>query len=64
MCAAQGRYIKDLGSLINNNWDIFKEYFPSQDFILPKLNEMAECRNLVAHNSLVEATEHYLIKIL
>ena len=40
---------KDLGTVINNNCDIFKKYFPSQDFILPKLNDMAECRNKFAH---------------
>lgn len=53
---------KDLGSIINNNWDIFKEYFNSQDFILPKINEMAECRNLIAHNSFISKTERDLIK--
>lgn len=53
---------KDLGSLINNNWDIFKKYFPSQDFILPKLNDMAECRNKIAHNSFIDNLERNLMK--
>lgn len=53
---------KDLGSLIDNNWDIFNKYFPSRDFIIPKIDEMAECRNLIAHNSLVEETERSVIK--
>ncbi|GAA0061714.1 Swt1 family HEPN domain-containing protein [Clostridium sp. CTA-1] len=53
---------KDLGTIINSNWDIFKEYFNSQDFILPKINEMAECRNLIAHNSYIGKTERDLIK--
>lgn len=53
---------KDLGSLIDNNWDLFKDYFPSQDFILPKINEMADCRNLIAHNSLIDETERNVIK--
>lgn len=53
---------KDLGSVINNNWDIFKDYFPSQDFILPKLNDMAECRNKIAHNSYVDDIERNLMK--
>ncbi|WP_202710322.1 Swt1 family HEPN domain-containing protein [Sporosalibacterium faouarense] len=53
---------KDLGSIINNNWDIFKEYFPNQDFILPKINEMADCRNLIAHNSIIDETEMNLIR--
>lgn len=53
---------KDLGAVINNNWDIFKDYFPSQDFILPKLNDMAECRNKIAHNSYVDDIERNLMK--
>ncbi|MGO5010652.1 Swt1 family HEPN domain-containing protein [Niallia sp. Sow4_A1] len=53
---------KDLGSLIDNNWDVFNKYFPSRDFIIPKIDEMAECRNLIAHNSLVEETERSVIK--
>ena len=53
---------KDLGAVINNNWEIFKDYFPSQDFILPKLNDMAECRNKIAHNSYVDDIERNLMK--
>lgn len=53
---------KDLGTIINSNWDIFKDYFNSQDFILPKINEMAECRNLIAHNSYISKTERDLVK--
>jgi hypothetical protein len=53
---------KDIGILINNNWDIFENYFGTQDFILPKINEMAECRNLIAHNSYVGKTERDLLK--
>lgn len=44
---------KDLGILINSNWSIFGEYFNTQDLILPKINEMAECRNLIVHNSYI-----------
>ncbi|MDD3323489.1 MAG: Swt1 family HEPN domain-containing protein [Paludibacter sp.] len=53
---------KDLGNLIDNNWDFFKDYFPNRDFIIPKLNEMAECRNLIAHNSYISDTERNLMK--
>ena len=53
---------KDLGSLINSNWALFEKYFPNQDFILPKLNEMADCRNLIAHNSYIGDTERNLMK--
>lgn len=53
---------KDLGTIIENNWEIFKEYFGTQGFILPKIEEMAECRNLIAHNSYIGKTERDLIK--
>ena len=53
---------KDLGAVIENNWDIFKAYFPSQEFILAKLNDMAECRNKIAHNSYVDDIERNLMK--
>ncbi|MGE1103405.1 Swt1 family HEPN domain-containing protein [Peribacillus simplex] len=53
---------KDIGIVINNNWEIFREYFNTQDFILPKINEMAECRNLIAHNSYIGKTERDLLK--
>jgi Swt1-like HEPN len=53
---------KDLGTLVNSNWDIFEAYFDTQDFILPKINEMAECRNLIAHNSYIGKTERELLK--
>jgi len=54
---------KDLGSLIDNNWEVFKKYFPNRDFIIPKIDEMAECRNLIAHNSLVEETERSVVNL-
>ena len=53
---------KDLGSLIDNNWDLFSPYFPNREFIIPKLNEMADCRNLIAHNSYIGDTERNLMK--
>jgi len=53
---------KDLGNLIDSNWDLFKIYFPNRDFIIPKLNEMADCRNLIAHNSYIGDIERNLMK--
>lgn len=37
-----------------NNWDLFKDYFPDQNWITTKIREMADCRNLVAHNSFID----------
>ncbi|MEW9595139.1 Swt1 family HEPN domain-containing protein [Bacillus toyonensis] len=54
---------KDIATLISNNWDLFKEYFPSQDFVIQKIIEMADCRNLIAHNSFIAKSERDLIKV-
>ena len=53
---------QDLGKVIQNNWDIFGSYFPDQGWIITKINELAECRNLVAHNSVVGEHEKDVIK--
>ncbi|MEK4429041.1 Swt1 family HEPN domain-containing protein [Paenibacillus sp. FSL M7-0802] len=53
---------KDIGTLINNNWTLFEKYFPNQNFILSKLDEMADIRNLIAHNSYVSKVERELVR--
>lgn len=54
---------KDLGTLILNNWDIFRMYFPDQAWISSKIDELANCRNLVAHNSFVGDHERDVIRV-
>jgi hypothetical protein len=54
---------KELGMILSNNWSIFSKYFPDQNWILTKINEMAECRNLVAHNSYVGKHEKDVIRV-
>jgi len=54
---------KDLGTLILNNWELFKGYFPQQSWIATKLDELANCRNLVAHNSFVGNHERDVIRV-
>jgi hypothetical protein len=54
---------KDLGTLILNNWELFKNYFPQQSWIDTKIDEMADCRNLVAHNSYIDKHERDIIRI-
>lgn len=53
---------KDLSKLIQSNWEIFEDYFPNQNFIVTKINEIATCRNLVAHNSFIEEDQKDLIR--
>jgi len=55
--------IKDLGTLITNNWEIFKAYFPSQEWIKQKIDEIGECRNCIAHNSYIGEDEKALLKV-
>lgn len=64
VCGSELFYLdfKDLGSLIDNNWQLFSAYFPNRESIIPKLNEMADYRNLIAHNSYVGDTERNLMK--
>lgn len=54
---------KDLGTMIQNNWDLFSSYFPNQSWILTKIDELAECRNLVAHNSYIQSHEKDVIRV-
>ncbi|MBC7776845.1 MAG: hypothetical protein H7246_15540 [Phycisphaerae bacterium] len=42
---------KDLATVIGENWDIFKGHFDSQHWIRTKIEELANIRNLVAHNN-------------
>ena len=53
---------KDLGSIIGNNWDLFKDQFPSQYWIIAKIEDLTRCRNLTAHNSYIDLHELNLIK--
>lgn len=55
--------LEDLGTIIRNNWDIFEPYFPSQEWIVTNVNEIAECRHPVAHNSYLEEHERDVIRI-
>jgi hypothetical protein len=54
---------KELGTLISNNWEIFKSYFPDQHWITSKVDELGNCRNLVAHNSFLGDHERDVIRV-
>jgi hypothetical protein len=54
---------KDLGSIIASNWDIFKQYFPNLKWIESKIEELAQCRNLVAHNSYIGDHEKDVLRL-
>ena len=51
----------DIISIINKNWNIFPSYFPDQNWLKVKLDEIALVRNLVAHNSYVSADGRQIV---
>lgn len=53
----------DLGSIIRNNWNMFSPFFPDLNWIAAKIDELSDCRNLVAHNSFLESHQRNLIKV-
>jgi hypothetical protein len=52
----------ELGDIIKENWTDYKSYFPDQEFIIPKINEIADARNRIAHNSYIGDTERIMLK--
>jgi hypothetical protein len=54
----------DLADLIRNNWALFEDDFPTQEWITSKISELAKCRNLVAHNSYLGKDERDLIRVI
>jgi hypothetical protein len=53
----------DLGSIIQNNWELFSLYFPDMAWIMSKISEFSKCRNLVAHNSYLEKHEKDVVRV-
>ncbi len=51
-----------LGAIIRNNPDVFKDYFPDDHWLNVKIDELKNCRNLVAHNSFVNEHLRNVIK--
>jgi hypothetical protein len=41
----------DLKSIISKNWDDFKTIFPSQQWIIQRLDDLEHPRNIIAHNN-------------
>lgn len=41
----------DLKSIIIRNWDVFKNYFPRQDWVTSRFSDIEPSRNIIAHNN-------------
>lgn len=53
--------IEDLGRIVMNNWNLFKDYFPEQNWITQKIKEIQDMRNPIAHNCYIGETERNLL---
>jgi hypothetical protein len=52
----------ELGLIIASNWDMFKDHFDDLQWILTRIKELADLRNLVAHNSYLGEDEQEMIR--
>lgn len=54
---------KEISNIVIANWELFKEYFPDQHWLNVKIEELGNCRNLIAHNSYVSSLERDVIRL-
>lgn len=47
----------DLGNLIVAHWDVFKDFFGKQNWIITRIEEAERSRNVIAHTNLLSAEE-------
>jgi hypothetical protein len=47
----------DLSKLIIQNWELFKDLMPSQDWIRQRMTELEKARHFVAHNRMLQPSE-------
>jgi Swt1-like HEPN len=47
----------DLALIITNNWDMFEDLFPDQDWVRTRLSDLEMSRNVMAHNGVLTGRE-------
>lgn len=47
----------DLGLLIINHWDLFKDFFPNQPWVTARFHEAERTRNVIAHTNVLPSEE-------
>lgn len=52
----------DLSDIIITKWVDFEDFFPEQDWIRNRLNDLEESRNVIAHNNLLSERDIMRIK--
>jgi uncharacterized protein YdcH (DUF465 family) len=63
---AQEIYYTDFGDLISvirNNWGIFEDLFPDQNWVINRLTELEASRNIIAHNNNLDERELQRIRM-
>lgn len=53
----------DLAKIISAYWSTFESYFPSQNWINTKIEELSKIRNLVAHHSYVKQDDRQRVDL-
>ncbi len=47
----------DLSLMIKNNWALFEDLFPDQDWVTTRLSDLELSRNVIAHNGVLSGRE-------
>ena len=47
----------DLGLLVINHWEMFKDFFPNQSWVTSRFHEAERTRNVIAHTNVLPADE-------
>jgi hypothetical protein len=47
----------DLSLMITNNWPLFEDLFPDQDWVRTRLSDLELSRNVIAHNGVLNGRE-------
>lgn len=47
----------DLSLIITNNWSLFEDLFPDQDWVRTRLSDLELSRNVIAHNGVLNGRE-------
>jgi hypothetical protein len=47
----------DLSLMVTNNWELFEDLFPDQDWVRTRLSDLEMSRNVIAHNGVLAERE-------
>lgn len=47
----------DLSLMVTNNWELFEDLFPDQDWVRTRLADLEMSRNVIAHNGVLDGRE-------